>query len=702
MGVFVAAAALYLLQIGPEYVRGRVTAHLDRVVLPFLIALFVVRTWRVERREERRFWRLIIAALLLWLTGTTLFLIQALAGLPRWLDLAVDVCYIQLYLFMFLASDQQPHLDDGWSRRDVLYPYSMISAVTFIGIMFGYFVVVPWALQPSENAQYFASFNLYVTLDSLLVLRFVLLYRAASSSRWRRCFGGLAIATAALAIGDLLEGLYFAGLFDAVIGDPADVVWLIPLLSFAVVGLTCTTPDDDAAAEPEPGDGRRVQSLLPFYAFVLPLVHLGLYLMGYLDAGARAPREAIVFSGLVVFAGISLAQQISLEKAVASMRADLVLRALDDRLRQSRRMESIGRLAGGIAHDFNNLLMVIKSYAELGRRHAVIGDPRVDDKLVEIDRAADRATELVRQLLAFGRRQELKPENVQVNRLIRGLESMLGRLIGDDVEFSVDLDPEAGVTRADPTLLEQVIVNLAVNARDAMPRGGRLEITTRPIAGPDDDGSAMVEIAVRDTGVGIDPAIRDRIFEPYFTTKELQKGTGLGLATVHGIVEQSGGAIDVVSRPGKGSTFTVRFPQVEDRPDTPTPVVVHRQASIAGVTALITEDESNIREALAEYLEALGVRVLEASDGVEALDVAAAHPETIDVLVTDLVMPRMSGPDLVEALLPLRPGIKVVFVSGYTPEATAGYGSPAPGAVFMQKPFLLGDLAETIRRLLDR
>jgi signal transduction histidine kinase/CheY-like chemotaxis protein len=472
-------------------------------------------------------------------------------------------------------------------------------------------------------------------------------------------------------------------------------------MCFAAIGLTCT-PSGGEADPPERDRGRRVQSLLPFYAFALPLVHLGLYLMGYLDPGARTPREAIVFSGLIVFAVISLAQQISLEKAVAALRADLLVRALDDRLRQSQRMESIGRLAGGIAHDFNNLLMVIKSYAELGRRQTAVGDPRVDDKLVEIDRAADRASELVRQLLAFGRRQELKPEIVHVNRLVRGLESMLGRLLGDDVELMVNLDPEAGLTRVDPALFEQVIVNLAVNARDAMPRGGRLEITTRPVPGPDDVSPGVVEIAVRDSGIGIDPAIRDRIFEPYFTTKELEKGTGLGLATVYGIVEQSRGTIEVDSLPGRGSTFTVRFAQVLDRPGEPTPPVVPTERSIAGATVLVSEDESNIREALAEYLEALGMTVLEASDGVEALEVAGGHPGTIDVLVTDLVMPRMSGPDLVEALLPRRPELKVVYVSGYTPQAMSDYGTSADDAVFLQKPFLLGDLADTIRKLIDR
>jgi signal transduction histidine kinase/CheY-like chemotaxis protein len=699
--VFAILAAVYLFQLGPDVLRGRLTAHLDRIVLPFLIVLFVVRTRSVERVEERRFWRLLIASLVLWLSGTMLYMIGILAGLPRWVDLAVDVSYILMYLFMFLTSDQQPQLEDGWSRRDVVYPFALISAVLFIAIMFGYFVVVPWAMQPSENTQYFASFNLYVTLDTLLTFRFLLLFRASTSRRWRRCFALLATATAALAVGDFVEGLYFAKLFHSAIGDPVDVVWLVPPLCLAAVGLTCTR-GGDASDEPAGDGGHRVQSLMPFYAFVLPLVHLGLYLLGYLDPGARAPREAIVFSGLVVFAGISLMQQISLEKAVASLRSDLVVRALDDRLRQSQRMEAIGRLAGGIAHDFNNLLMVIRSYAELGRRQAAVGDARVDDKLVEIDRAADRASDLVRQLLAFGRRQELHPEIVDVNRLVSGLEGMLGRLLGDDVELAVDLAADDVTTRVDPALLEQVIVNLAVNARDAMPRGGRLEIATRVAAAGSSDGDPVVELEVRDDGVGIDPTIRDRIFEPYFTTKEMEKGTGLGLATVYGIVQQSGGTIDVESRLGRGSVFTVRFPRVAKPATQPIQQLLRPEQDLEGRTVLITEDENSILEAMVEYFEALGMNVLQAPDGVAALQTAEDHDGDIDILVTDLVMPRMSGPDLVRVLLAQRPDIRVVYVSGYTPEAMRDYGGASDDAVFLQKPFLLSDLADTIRQMVDR
>jgi signal transduction histidine kinase/CheY-like chemotaxis protein len=705
VALLAALAAVYLFEIGSESWRGALTGHLDRVVLPLMIALLVARTRSVERGEERRFWRLITAALAVWFLGTAVFFASYTAGLPRWVDLAVDVCYVLLYLLLFLASDQQPQLASGWSKGDVLYRYSIAGAVVFIAIMFSYFVVVPWAVEPSENAQYAASFNLYVTLDTLLAVKFGLLTLAAGSPRWRRCFALIALAVAVLAVGDLIEGLTFAGVMVSVTGSRIDTVWLFPHFFLAVMILTCTGPVGarDVATK---GMLPRIQSLLPFYALSLPLVHFGLNVFGTVDADARAAREVIVFFGLLVFAVLSLAQQLSLERAMASLRAALTVRALDDKLRESQRLESVGRLAGGIAHDFNNLLMVIKSYTELARQGLDRDQGSLRARLGAIDHAADRAADLIRQLLAFGRRQLINPEVVRVKELIVGLEPMLSRLIGDDVELVLELDDDGGFTRVDPSLLEQVIVNLVVNGRDAMPRGGRLVIRTR--RAPSSDGGqvdpgagARIEISVSDSGTGIDPAILDRIFEPYFTTKDMEKGTGLGLATVYGIVEQSGGSITVESELGRGTTFTVRLPQVEATTTCRVGAQPRTGRAVAGETVLITEDEATIREALAEYLESQGLTVLQAVDGVDALEVAARHGGRLDLLVTDLVMPRMNGPDLATRLRSDRNGLKVIYVSGYTPETMRSYGVSGDDAVFLQKPFTLSDLSATIREVLD-
>jgi signal transduction histidine kinase/CheY-like chemotaxis protein len=705
--MFALLAVIYLLGLGPDSLRASISAHLDRLVLPVLLALLIVRTRGCRGVEERRFWTFLIVGMSVWFMASLVNLLLSLAIVPRWVDLVVDILYIALYLSFFLASDQQPQREDGWSKGDILYRYSLVGATLFVVIMFGYFVVVPWTLHPAENLQYFASFNLYVTLDTLLAAKFGMLFLASRSARWRRCFSLLALMAAIMAVGDLVEGLGFAGIVTAVVGGRIDIVWIAQHFALATMILTCTPPPEDQDAGVGEAAAPRIQSLLPFYAFAIPLVHLGFYLFGVLDPAAHSAREGIVFFGLLFFAGLSVAQQIGLERAVASLRSDLMVRALGDKLRQSQRLESIGRLAGGIAHDFNNLLMVIKSYASLAENAVPADNRSAREKLGEIDRAADRAADLIRQLLAFGRRQVLNPEVVHVNEMVLGLEGMLSRIIGDDIELSVDLDEDAGFTRVDPALLEQVIVNLAVNARDAMPRGGRLSIRTRSVGGPPDDsaedagGARSVELVVTDSGTGIDPEVRERIFEPYFTTKEMEKGTGLGLATVYGIVEQSGGSIEVDSVLGEGSSFKVRLLQVSGIPADPVVPPPRASQELAGLTVLLTEDEANIREALAEYLESLGIAVIQAVDGVDALEMAERHDGVINVLVTDLVMPRMSGPDLAARLLSSRRDLKVVYVSGYTPDAMREYGANGHDAVFLQKPFLLSDLGGTIREVLD-
>ncbi|MEE4272291.1 MAG: ATP-binding protein [Thermoanaerobaculales bacterium] len=703
---FASAIAVYFFELGPEYLRAEFSAHIDRLVLPVVVAIIFFRTRMVESVEERRFWTLAMASFVIWLVGNSLFFVSTLIELPRWMDLVVDVCYVLLYLFFFLASDQQPQRPGGWSEKDVLYRFSMVGATVFITAMFAYFVAVPWTIQPQETFRYFASFNLYVVLDTMLAVKFGLLLLAARSPRWRRCFTLIALAALMMAAGDFVEGLSFAGYFEAVEGSRIDTIWLVPHFLFLLMTLTCTG-QEARGEEWDEGSVAPVQSLLPFYAFALPLVHLGLCLTGYLDPAANSQREAIVFSGLVLFGILSIVQQVRLERTVLSLRTDLTVRALDEKLRQSQRLESIGRLAGGIAHDFNNLLMVITSYTQLARSDLATSKGEASGRLDEIDRAAERAADLIRQLLAFGRRQVLRPELVHVNEMVQGLEGMLALIVGDDVELNVELGDAVGFIRVDPSLMEQVIVNLVVNARDAMPRGGVLSIRTagwseeRAGTGRDEDRDRWVELEVSDTGEGIDPKIRNQIFEPYFTTKEMDKGTGLGLATVYGIVEQSGGAIEVESEPGRGSVFSVRLPQAEGRraaavasPSAPIRVV-------RGRTILVAEDEPDIREPIAEYLEAFGLVVLQAEDGFDALEVAARHRGTIDVLVTDLVMPKMSGPKLASRLQEERADIKTIFVSGYTSEAVGEHGIIGEGTVFLQKPFLLEDLVETIRDVIE-
>jgi signal transduction histidine kinase len=383
-------------------------------------------------------------------------------------------------------------------------------------------------------------------------------------------------------------------------------------------------------------------------------------------------------------------------------------RKLEDQLVQAQKMEAVGQLAGGVAHDFNNLLTVIMSYssmllADMGANDAVRGD------IQEISDAAGRAAALTRQLLAFSRKQVLQMRSVNVNVVVTDVERMLRRLIGEDILLTTHLDPDLALIYADPGQLEQVLINLAVNARDAMPGGGDLTITTHNVELSDEHGERhlgaapgnYVMLAVTDTGGGMTKEVQQRLFEPFYTTKGVGKGTGLGLATVHGIVKQSGGDVYVYSEIGHGTTFKVYFPRVA-KADPVATIPEHRAITPRGTeTVLLAEDDEAIRTLGARVLGALGYNVLVARTGGEALRIVAEHKGHIDLIATDVVMPEMNGSQLVERVLEARPGIRVLFMSGYTDDEVMRRGVIDGQTAFLQKPFTPDLLAHRVREVLD-
>ncbi|MBI1960028.1 MAG: GAF domain-containing protein [Candidatus Rokubacteria bacterium] len=377
-------------------------------------------------------------------------------------------------------------------------------------------------------------------------------------------------------------------------------------------------------------------------------------------------------------------------------------------LAQSQKMEAVGRLAGGIAHDFNNLLTVVIGRSELALARLSGDDPLRRD-LGLIGTTSKRAAALVRQLLAFSRKQVLRPEVLDLAAVVAGLQGMLRRLIGEDIDLLAVIAPGLGRVTADPGQLEQVIVNLVVNARDAMPRGGRITIETANVdlheaVAAEREGlppGAYVRLAVRDTGHGMDAETQAHIFEPFFTTKEVGKGTGLGLATVYGIVKQSDGAIRVASEPGVGTTFTILLPRVREEAQ-PAPAPAAPGTLPRGTeTILLVEDDPELRALGLEVLQAVGYTVLEACEGHEALLVLERHRGPIHLLVTDVVMPRMGGLALAERLAVLRPELRVLFMSGYSEAAIAQHGVLDPGTAFMPKPFTPEGLTRKVREVLD-
>ncbi len=389
-------------------------------------------------------------------------------------------------------------------------------------------------------------------------------------------------------------------------------------------------------------------------------------------------------------------------------RAEAALRRSEEQLRHAQKMEAVGRLAGGVAHDFNNILSVILSYGEL-----VLGELQPEDPIradiQEVCKAAGRAAELTRQLLLFSRHEVVEPKVLDLNRILGNMDKMLQRVVGEDVELRAILGPDVGRIRADPSHIEQVIVNLVVNARDAMPNGGKLTIET---ANEDLDESfasnhlpakpgPYVVLSVTDTGCGMDQATQNRIFEPFFTTKEQGKGTGLGLSTVFGIVQQSGGGLWVFSEVDRGTAFRIYLPRVEE-------AVTLQRVPLASTTLrgsetiLLVEDEAQVRAIVRSALRRQGYEVLDASAGEEALAIAAAHPGTIHLLLTDVVMPLMSGPELAKRVAARVPGIRVLCMSGYSDDSVLRHELRQAGVAFLQKPITPSLLAAKVREVLDR
>ncbi len=400
-----------------------------------------------------------------------------------------------------------------------------------------------------------------------------------------------------------------------------------------------------------------------------------------------------------------------LAEAAKRKRAEAALRRSEEMLRQSQKLDAIGGLAAGVAHDFNNVLSVIIGHADL-----LLADLAPADKnresVDEIHSAAGRAAELTRQLLAFSRQQILQPQKVSIARIVTGTAKMLRRLIGEDIELVIDASTMTGLSLVDPGQIEQVILNLVVNARDAMPNGGRLTIRVANVEGgaDDEDGAAAtpgshVALTVTDTGVGMDAATKSRIFEPFFTTKEPGKGTGLGLATVFGIIQQSGGTISVSSEPARGTTFEILVPRLAGGAAGPAAAGTPRRATMTtegDETILLVEDDDAIRAMLRTVLEKHGYRVLDAPNGRDALSLCDTVEARIDLVLTDVVMPHMSGRELAARLEAVRPGLTVLYMSGYTDGAIVRHGVLEPGIAFLPKPIAPQSLLLKIRELLEQ
>lgn len=456
---------------------------------------------------------------------------------------------------------------------------------------------------------------------------------------------------------------------------------------------------------------RRIRTGLLFLVFLVAVA--AVFGSAFLARSVTAPIAKLVDGTKQVAAG-NLDFQLDIQRsdelgelAGSFNRMILERKRLEEQFRQAQKMEAVGRLAGGVAHDFNNLLTAIGGFGQLVY-DALDPKDALRDDVRQIIKAGERATSLTRQLLAFSRRQLLVPKVLSLNDVVLDMQKMLERLVGADVEMVTELHPKLGRVKADPGQLEQVLMNLVVNARDAMPNGGRITIATSNVNLDHNDhlesgipSGRYTLLTVRDAGTGMTEEVRSHLFEPFFTTKETGKGTGLGLATVYGITQQSNGHILVESRLGHGSTFKIHLPQTDEE-DAPSEMHKTVFDDLAGTeTILVAEDEDALRGLAVQVLRGRGYTVLETSDGVEALAVCEALGNKIDVILTDVVMPKMSGTELAERVASLYPDIKVLYMSGYQGAALFRHGKINMDTVYLQKPFTPAVLAEKVRRILD-
>ena len=692
--------------------------YVDLIRFPLLLLAVGYGLRRIAHREQRRFSIYLMCALGAWWAVRLSYLMFPDAPGTAVGDMAVDLLYVAFYVFMILAIESRPHLESGWSAVDPARKFRTANALAFLFAMLAYFVFIPSALNYEFYYTWLPSLYMYVTLDLYLAVRFFNAGVTNPSSPFRGVYVLLGFAALGWAVFDAFECLSWAGVLVIPSGTAIDLLWWIPiplvLLAARLQYLAWPNPRRDLPADRfEFGKPGTLRAVVPqiVVAFLIPVVHLAFYGAGLLDAESRAARELLIVGSLLVSGALVLIQQYILERGNRSLQVEL--RQVNEQLEQSQKMEAVGRLAGGVAHDFNNLLTAIMGNTRLLLDRLPEGS---DDRceVERIDHASRRAATLTKQLLAFSRRQVLRPEIVDLNSVVTDIREMLQRLIGENIELVCTLDPDLGSIRADRGQLEQVILNLCVNARDAMPDGGRLTIHSfrqhLPGEPTGDDGDLpqgpQVVLVVRDTGHGMDAPTRERVFEPFFTTKERGKGTGLGLSTVYGIVRQSGGHIRLESEPGRGATFWVYFPwraepATASRPDPDDSGRTREISSSSGdETVLLVEDEEVVRDLAREILTMNGYRVVTANQGLDALRAYGAHKGRIDLLLTDVVMPVMGGRELAKRLTARQQDLKVLFVSGYADEVAFHDGLLETRAAFLAKPFTPDELTKKIRDVL--
>ena len=652
--------------------------------------------WSQRDARERRFFGLIALGLFCWgLEQTIEFQIDAQWGQDLRLSLLGDLLYVGLYLSVILAVESRPHaLARGSAEVRLRWLDAGGAALTALGL-FAYLVLPVFAYDVPTYLRYLHSLGLYSLFDLYLVTRLASLVISTESRRWRVTYGWMLACVSLWFVFDLSEALDLAEVVTRPFSNRIfDTSWfLTPLLLAAAARVARVCAEDDV-----PGDegsdffADLWGGPLLANAVLFPLVHFVVAAWTEASPEVESVRELVAGIATLSLLGMAVAAQRGLareNRRLASEREEVHQRAL-----LAQRLENLGKLAGGVAHDFNNLLQVIRVCAD-GLLAEL--EPRSAQRVYaqEILLATERAAALGGRLLSLAREEPARPATFELNGAVARSVQMMRRIMGEGFELQSQLDPEAGTVFADRAQLELVLLNLGVNAREAMPRGGLIEVSTgtRRL-----DGREWSQLVVRDSGLGMDAATKARVFEPFFTTKQDGRGTGLGLTLVKSFVDTAGGRIEVESAPGRGTTFRILLPRTAGaKGDTSIAVPGARLSGSA--TVLVVEDERAVRSVIAGFLQEGGFRVLEAASGREALQLLARSGMRPDLLMTDLVMPDMGGAALAELVTTAYPGLPVIYMTGY---AGQKLDRKAPAGTLLEKPFALEELDRALRAALNR
>jgi signal transduction histidine kinase/ActR/RegA family two-component response regulator len=672
--------------------------------------LLAVNLWAAERAarkgatgRERRFWRVVVGAGALWFLASLIDVVPVarLADGTRYV--ATDALFLAITFLLIVALGLRP---DRWPQGGPLgraIAIDHLGTATFAFALLAYFVVVPFTVNKPIYATLVPSMSAFVLLDVFLVGRAAWLARGAAGQRWRAVYRLLGLGFLASLIHDSHQLADYLRRLPSETGSAWDIVWTLQFVALASAAaasrLVPREADADVASCRHAPDATPVTSLVPF-AFALPLVHLVGGVMGFLDPLTENAREMVVLAVTPALGALAIAHQALLERRHQQVRQDLL--ATQEELQASRKMEALGRLAGGVSHDFNHLLAVILGYSDmlLERRR---DDERVTGPVEEIRQAAERALALTRQLTIFSQRRFVEGRALALDAAVAAIAPLLGRLAGP----GISVECRAGAGRRSVSLdlhqFERVLINLVANACEAVTGGGRIVIETSTLTWGEDDRSrsralapgSYLRLVVRDTGSGMEEGIRTAACDPFFTTKDKHEHPGLGLSVVYGIVAQAGGIVEIDSAPGEGTTVSLVLPEIAG-------VAAEAPAEAQAVprggqaTVLLAEDDESFRELMRVTLEREGYRVLEAADGRAALEVAARYEGRIDLLMTDVIMPGVDGRRLAERLLPGRPEMRVLFVSGYAGDLLSDIDALPGRRAFLQKPFTMQELARRV------